>query len=306
MFSATARRLAGPGFWARTSQEFQRQAKFTINLEALTITTIPQPLLDFEDPQTSTWMKIMTDRTVGGFSEGHITQHEADPATESPAHIRFHGNISTKLPPDRPDVMRTGYAAFRNQDRGKTLFGDLYWNIDPYSYLALRVKSDGRKYFVNIQTDSIVESDIHQHRLLTKYHQGAVSPTSPAQWETVLIRLHDFVRTNQGFITEPQSEMLRQKVKSFGIGLIDREPGPFDLRISAMWATNLNERGQLDGRTGWEEGDQGSARLSEVTVEKMARKAQERRAMPSVQDKIKKEKMDDYDRRKRAGKSKET
>jgi len=270
-----------------------------MNLEGLTITTIPQPILDFEDPHTATWMKIMTDQTVGGFSEAKITQHEADEGTSTPAHIRFHGNISTKLPHDRPDVMKTGYAAFRNQDRGRTLFGELFWSVEPYSYLALRVKSDGRKYFVNIQTDSIVESDIHQHRLLTKNHKGVVSPSSPPQWETVLIRLHDFVRTNQGFIAEPQSEMLRQKVKSFGIGLIDRQPGPFDLSISAMWVTNLNERGQIDGRTGWEEGDQGSPRLGDVTVDKLRRKAEERRNTAGTQEAIKRDTMNEYDKRKR-------
>lgn len=270
-----------------------------INLEALRRTTTPQPLLDFEDAQTATWMKIMTDRTVGGFSEANITQMPAEPSNSVPPHIRFHGNISTKLPHDRPDVMKTGYAAFRNQDRGRTLFGELFWNVEPYSYLALRVKSDGRRYFVNIQTDSIIESDIHQHKLLTKNHKGAAYPDSPAQWETVLIRLHDFVRTNQGFIAEPQSEMLRQKVKSFGIGLIDREPGPFDLSISAMWATNLNERGQLDGRTGWQEGDQGSAKLSEVTVEKLRERADERRTMPDLKESIPKDTMGDYDRQKR-------
>lgn len=241
----------------------------------------------------------MTDRTVGGFSEAHIDQMHGDPSTFTPPHIRFHGDISTKLPHDRPDVMKTGYAAFRNQDRGRTLFGELFWNVEPYSYLALRVKSDGRKYFVNIQTDSIIESDIHQHKLLTKKHKGAASPESPAQWETVLIRLHDFVRTNQGFIAEPQSEMLRQKVKSFGIGLIDREPGPFDLSISAMWATNLNERGQLDGRTGWQEGDQGSARLSEVTVDKLRERADEIRMTPDLKESISRDTMGDYDKQKR-------
>lgn len=195
--------------------------------------------------------------------------------------------------------MQSGYAAFRNHDRGRTLFGELFWNIEPYSYLALRVKSDGRKYFVNIQTDSIVESDIHQHRLLTKQHENSDGKGEKAQWETVLIRFHDFVRTNQGFITEPQSEMLRQKIRSFGIGLIDREPGPFDLRIGAMWATNLNERGMLDGRTGWEGGDLGSARLGEVTIDKLRAKAEERRSMEGWEEKVKRDTMGDYDKEKR-------
>ena len=224
----------------------------------------------------------MTDSQVGGFSTAEVIHQPANVSTKphTPAHMLFHGNISTKLPDDRPDVLKTGYAAWRNQDRGSTLFGELFWNVDSYMYLALRVKSDGRKYFVNIQTDSIVETDIHQHRLYTKYHKGAEGPRDPGQWETVLIKLHEFVRTNHGMVTEPQSEMLRQKVKSFGIGLTDRTPGPFNLRVAGMWATNLNERGQVDGRTGWQECDTGSARLSEVTEEKLTQKAEERQKLP--------------------------
>ena len=253
-----------------------------LNLEGLHLPVAPYPIFDFADPETITTLKTMSDRSVGGFSTAEISQTPAESSANSstPAHLLFHGNISTKLPPDRPDIVRTGYAAWRNIDRGRTLFGELFWDVDSYMYLAMRIKSDGRKYFVNIQTDSIVESDIHQHRLYTTRHKGANGPDDPGQWETVWIKLHEFVRTNHGVVTEPQSEMLRQKVKSFGIGLTDRQPGPFELRVAAMWATNLNERGQVDGRTRWEEGDQGSARLHEVTEEKLAQKMEEKRKLP--------------------------
>jgi NADH dehydrogenase [ubiquinone] 1 alpha subcomplex assembly factor 1 len=103
------------------------------------------------------------------------------------------------------------------------------WDIDPYIYLALRVKSDGRSYFVNLQTESVEPSDLHQHRLF---------PKRPGQWETVLIKWNDFVRTNHGFVVEPQTEMLRQKVLTVGIGLTDRVDGPFELCIERVWATN--------------------------------------------------------------------
>ena len=161
-----------------------------LNLEGLTLPVKPYPVFDFADKETMTTLKTMTDKSVGGFSTANLAQMARDPTNDppSPAHILFTGNISTKLPTNRPDIARTGYAAWRNQDRGMTLFGELFWNVDSYMYLALRVKSDGRKYFVNIQTDSIVESDIHQHRLYTKFHKGAEGPDSPAQWETVWIR----------------------------------------------------------------------------------------------------------------------
>lgn len=127
---------------------------------------------------------------------------------------------------------------WRNKDRSFTLFGKSLWDVDPYRYLALRVKSDGRKYFVNVQTESIVHTDIHQHRLYAK---------RPGEWETVLIKWSEFVRTNYGQAVEPQTEMLTQKIRTVGIGLTDRIPGPFDLAIHKLWATNgLHEEDQSE------------------------------------------------------------
>lgn len=157
--------------------------------------------------------------------------------------------------------------------------------MDPYAYLALRIKSDGRRYTVNVQTDAVVETDIHQHRLYTRHHRVREAPKSleeaydsdvessdaaedlypggmPAAlsdvppestiistststttsgsngWETVLLPFNSFVRTNYGFVIEPQTSLARQRVKSIGIGLTDRVDGPFDLRIHKIWATN--------------------------------------------------------------------
>lgn len=58
--------------------------------------------------------------------------------------------------------------------------------MDPYAYLALRVKSDGRRYTVNVQTDSIVESDIHQHRLFTSHHHLERQPSNSSISSSVI------------------------------------------------------------------------------------------------------------------------
>ncbi|KAL8870081.1 MAG: hypothetical protein Q9174_003787 [Haloplaca sp. 1 TL-2023] len=171
--------------------------------------------------------KTMSDADIGGFSKVALDQIQS--TSVEPAHVRFHGEISIELPPDRPQVQRSGYAAWRNKDRGPTLFGKSLWDVDPYLFLALRIKSDGRKYFVNVQTESIVYTDIHQHRLYAQ---------RPGEWETVVFKWSDFVRTNYGHVVEPQNEIMKQKVRTVGIGLTDRVPGPFDLRVHSIWATN--------------------------------------------------------------------
>jgi NADH dehydrogenase [ubiquinone] 1 alpha subcomplex assembly factor 1 len=205
-----------------------------LKFEGITIPEKPYPLIYFDSPDSLTLCKKMSDQDIGGFSTVNLDYHPA--AGKEPSHIRFHGNISIELPKDQPHIQRTGYAAWRTLDRRFTLFGKSLWDIDPYTYLALQFKSDGRKYFINVQTESIVPTDIHQHRLYSK---------TPGEWETVLIKWDEFVRTNHGQVVEPQREMLTQKVRTIGIGLIDRLPGPFDLSVSRIWATNATREDDL-------------------------------------------------------------
>lgn len=189
----------------------------------------------------------MCDSDMGGFSRANLdwippsTSAKPPPSENIHGHVRFHGKISIELPVNKPQIQRTGYAAWRIHDRPPTIFGKSLWDIDPYAFLALRIKSDGRKYFVNVQTESIVPTDLHQHRLYAR---------NPGEWETVLIRWDEFVRTNHGVVVEPQAELLRQKVRTVGIGLIDRIPGDFELCVERIWATNgLSEQDRAeDGR----------------------------------------------------------
>ena len=239
---------AGDGLIARPSRGPKRphrswliHAPAAIYQEGLRTPTAPFPLITFNESDSIRDCKKFSDADTGGFSRAHLDFVPAQ--GNDPAHAHFYGKISTELPRNRPEIQRTGYAAWRTLDRPPTLFGKSLWDIDPYIYLALRIKSDGRKYFVNVQTQSIVPTDIHQHRLYAR---------RPAEWETVLIKWHEFVRTNHGVVVEPQAEMMRQKVRTVGIGLTDRIPGEFDLRIQRMWATNgltdedLKEDGRLE------------------------------------------------------------
>lgn len=215
------------------------------NLEAVKGPRGPRPLYDFGAAERVRACVLMSDGLIGGGSSSSLDYCAPPRATDdddaSPedagapaAYARFHGRISTALPPDRPGIQRSGYAAFRTPDQAPTLFGKAVWDIDPYTYLALRVKSDGRAYFINLQTEAVEPTDLHQHRLFAR---------RPGQWETVMVKWNDFVRTNYGFVVEPQTELLRQKVRSVGVGLTDRVEGPFELCIERVWATNQVEEG---------------------------------------------------------------
>ncbi|KAL2758414.1 hypothetical protein ACRALDRAFT_1075023 [Sodiomyces alcalophilus JCM 7366] len=227
------------GFLGRSVDEFKRLAGIAFRADGVKGPTGPLLLHEFRDPESVLRCKTMTDQEIGGVSSCALdwvpfhnsTDSSASPSTptQSTGYARFHGTISTELPKNKPDIQRTGYAAWRTLDRPPTAFGRSLWDIDMYAYLAMRVRSDGRSYFINLQTESVVPTDLHQHRLFAK---------RPGEWETVMVKWNDFVRTNHGFVMEPQTELLRRKIRTVGVGLTDRVPGPFELCIERIWATN--------------------------------------------------------------------
>lgn len=198
------------------------------NMEGIKGPSGPYELYSFHDQEAREGAASFCDEDIGGYSQANLDWVPSAPDNPK-GHVRFHGKVSIELPKNRPDIERSGYAAWRTLDQKRTIFGKSYWDIDPYAYLAMRFKSDGRSYLVNVQTESVVHSDLHQHRLF---------PRRPGEWETALIKWNDFVRTNHGYVVEPQSEIMRQKVRTIGIGLTDRVPGPFEMCVERIWATN--------------------------------------------------------------------
>ncbi|KAF9347708.1 hypothetical protein BGX34_002941 [Mortierella sp. NVP85] len=162
------------------------------------------------------------DKDIGGFSEARleITKNGTG---------RFHGHLSLDLPGNE-NVEKSGYAGIRTKTKPGSIFGTPVWDTCLYDYLALKVKGDERKYFVNLQTDGVVPTDLYQHRLFLK---------TPGEWETVLVPFKDFILTNQGFIQEEQIEIYRERVKNVGVSIIDRKSGPFSLEIESISAVNI-------------------------------------------------------------------
>ncbi|CAO3614159.1 unnamed protein product [Cunninghamella echinulata] len=172
---------------------------------------------------------IGSDKDIGGFSEATL---EITPQNTG----RFFGNLSLELPVN-PEIQQSGYAAIRSKAQPSSVFGTPCWDTSLFRYLALRVRGDNRKYFVNIQTDGVIQTDLYQHRLFLR---------TPGEWETVMIPFRDFILTNNGMIQEQQIEMFREKVKTVGLSIMDRKEGPFSIEIE--WIKSMN--------TPYTEGDQ--------------------------------------------------
>lgn len=72
-------------------------------------------------------------------------------------------------------------------------------------------------FFVNVQTDGPVSTDIYQHRLWLDESRGN-------EWQTVTIPLDDFVLTNSGVVADAQVEMMRERILTVGISVLLAPP----------------------------------------------------------------------------------
>lgn len=100
------------------------------------------------------------------------------------------------------------------------------WDTSLFRFLSLRVKGDDRRYYINVQTDSLDPIELWQHRLFLR---------TPGQWETVLIPWSDFLRTRNGRISYKKFDgMDRERVKTVGASLIERKEGPYCLHVAEI------------------------------------------------------------------------
>ncbi|KAI5806880.1 complex I intermediate-associated protein 30-domain-containing protein [Geopyxis carbonaria] len=229
------------GFVKRNLEQMSIAANRVLSVGGLNSPVSDLELISFRDSSTTQGLKVFTDQGIGGFSQAQMDSVHLPPSTldsDAPAqYARFHGTISIELPTNQPNVERSGFAAWRTQDPQWTLLGRAVFNCEAHAFLALRIKSDGSKYYVNLQSDSMVTSDLFQHRLFTK---------KPGQWETVYLPFTDFVKMHMGGVMKRQERIPQNNLTTVGLGLIDRIPGPFELCIEAIWATNTRPLGDDD------------------------------------------------------------
>lgn len=75
----------------------------------------------------------------------------------------------------------------------------------------------GPKYFINIQTDGPVTSDLFQHRLW-------LDPSCKDDWQTIVVPLGNFLLLNSGEISASNVGMMRSALRTVGISCVLEAP----------------------------------------------------------------------------------
>ncbi|KAI0346592.1 complex I intermediate-associated protein CIA30 [Trametopsis cervina] len=185
------------------------------------------------------------DADIGGTSSVHFDLDESTAtASSGPGALtpprpsaKFWGEMKLSARPGFEGRVRGGYSGFRSKPR-PTMFGEITDDVSNHRFLALRLRALGHprtrnSYFVNIQTDGPITSDLWQHRLFFQRDDGG--------WEDIFIPFDNFVLTNTGEISNDQVTMYRERVRTVGISLLGGNSGvegPYELGVDSIRAVN--------------------------------------------------------------------
>lgn len=171
-------------------------------------------LADFSDASATRQWLAVNDTVMGGVSEGvfRITEDKT---------LEFSGTLSLEN--------QGGFTSIRTRP------ADL--NLGDYDRIALRLKGDGRTYYLNLMTASQTAAASYR----------APIPTMKDSWQEVRVDLEDFVLTYFGRTVTGASPLKADDVRSMGITLADKKSGPF--RLEVAWIKAEKRTATEDGGT---------------------------------------------------------
>lgn len=182
---------------------------------SLSVGTASEPvsktLFDFSEKTAGgKWISV-NDSVMGGISEGgfHITDDNT---------LVFAGNLSLEN--------RGGFTSIRSRPSAL--------GLEEFEKLSVRLKGDGRSYFINLMTSP--------GRSASSFR--APIRTQKDTWQEIRIDLKDFVYTSFGRVLSGVAPVKPKDIQSVGFTLSDKKPGPFRLEVSwvkAEKAANANE-----------------------------------------------------------------
>lgn len=151
----------------------------------------------------------------------------------SPAgHALFHGFLDTKnLPKDRT-VTRSGWVFASCPPANRPFCADGWYDWQFFTHMVLRVRGDGRTYAISIRTPGTFDLTYFDVFTFALYTHGG------PYWQYVKIPFSRFIFTSKGSAQDYQEPIDLSQVNSFGIGLMDKNHGPYRLEIDMVALQN--------------------------------------------------------------------
>lgn len=136
----------------------------------------------------------------------------------------FSGELNKTVPKDGK-ISRAGYCNMRTKPFRKSFKRMKYLDWTYYNVLNMKVRGDGRSYFINIGNKGyfdITWNDTYHYPLYTR---------GGPYWQIVRIPFSKFFYSSKGRIQDKQFALSTDRISSFSITLGDKVNGPFSLEI---------------------------------------------------------------------------
>lgn len=157
-------------------------------------------LFDFDNPQLRGRWQNVNDGVMGGVSDGrHGYSQTGD--------MLFFGNLSL--------ANNGGFASVRSSPSRL--------NLQAGDELLVRVRGDGRKYYLDVRSPS--------NRMAFSYRVSI--QTQAGKWQEFRVPMSMFVGTSFGR-TLPNARPVAAQVNSIGFTLSDKREGPFKLEVDSI------------------------------------------------------------------------
>jgi len=173
---------------------------------ALAAEPTSKPVVGFSDADAGKKWVSVNDNVMGGISEGRF--RITDDKT-----LEFSGKISLEN--------RGGFASIR------TTSAQL--GLDGYDTIALRVKGDGRTYYLDLRTST---------RAAAASYRASVRTQKDA-WQETRILLKDFEYAVFGRRVKGAKPLRPDRIQSVGFTLADKQAGPFRLEVAWIKAEKV-------------------------------------------------------------------
>ena len=154
-------------------------------------------LFDFTTAESARQWSNVNDGVMGGISEGrHRIRGEK---------LEFFGNLSL--------ANNGGFASVRSRDGRLNLRGG--------DNLVIRVRGDGRRYYLNLR--------VPNNRMAFSYRVSF--QTKAGEWQTFRVPLSEFRATSYGRVVRKAPPVDTKSVNSIGFMIADKVAGPFELEV---------------------------------------------------------------------------